>query len=321
MLLKRAPKNRRIGREFVLDVKLRSSQVRARRMRAAALLLGGFFLAVGSVYMAWRVTEAGLDLLLYRNPAFAILNVEVQTDGMIAPDQVRRWAAVRPGENLFALDLEAVRRNLRLISMIESVSLEKVIPHTLRLQVTEREPIAQIGALRPRSSGGVEIAPLYYLDSQGYVISPLTPAQCSPAAVPPGMEQLPSITGVNANEVQSGRQVESSVVRAALNLIMAFQRSPMQGMADIAKIDVSAADVLVVKTGQGSEITFGLNDLDQQLLRWQAICNEAQRINKAIATLDLAVSNSIPLTWLEGSAAPPVSVRIFKPLRNKKKHV
>jgi hypothetical protein len=239
---------------------------------------------------------------------------------MIAADQVRRWTGVRPGENLFALDLGTVRRNLQMISMIDSVSLEKILPHTLRLQVTEREPIAQISIIRPRASGGVEIAPLY-LDAQGYAILPLTPAQCSPAAVPPGVDQLPSITGVNANEVQPGRQVESSMVRAGLDLILAFQRSPMQGLADIAKIDVSSADVLVVKTGQGSEITFGLDDLDQQLLRWHAISYEAQRMNKAIATLDLAVSNSIPATWLETNALPQVSVRTVKPLRNKKKHV
>jgi cell division protein FtsQ len=320
MFFKRAPKNRRIGREFVLDVKLRSSQVRARRMRTAALLLGGFFLAVGSVYLAWRATEGALDLLLYRNPAFALLNVDVQTDGMIASDQVRRWAGVRLGENLFALDLGGVRRNLQMVSMIEFVSLEKILPHTLHLQVTEREPVAQVSIMRPGARGGVEVAPLY-LDYQGYVILPLTPAQCSPAAVQPGVDQLPSITGITANEVQPGRQVESLQLRAALDLILAFQRSPMQGLADIAKIDVSSADVLVVKTGQGSEITFGLTGLDQQLLRWQSISNEAQRMSKAIATLDLAVSNSIPVTWMEGGAVPQVPVKISKPLRNKKKHV
>jgi len=320
MFFKRAPKNRRIGREFVLDVKLRSSQVRARRMRISALLLGGFFLAVCSVYLAWRATEVGLDLLLYRNPAFSVLNIDVETDGIIAPDQIRRWTGVRPGENLFALDLGTVRRNLLLISMIESVSLEKILPHTLRLQVTEREPVAQIGVLRPRAAGGVEMAPLY-VDSQGYVITPLTPAQCSPGASPIGADQLPSITWVNASEIQPGRQIQSPQVRAALELILAFQRSPMEGQADLLKVDVSSGDVLVAKTGQGAEITFAMENFDQQLLRWQRICNEAQRLNKAVATLDLAVSNSIPLTWMEGSAVPQVSVRTFKPVRNRKKHV
>jgi len=77
----------------------------------------------------------------------------------------------------------------------------------------------------------------------------------------------------------------------------------------------------MVKTSQGSEITFGPTDFDQQLLRWQTIFEKAQSMNKAIATLDLAVSNSIPATWLEASAVPSVSVKAAKPFRNRKKHV
>ncbi len=320
MFFRRTQKNRRLGREFVLDVKLRSSQVRARRLRTAAIVLGGFFVTVSAVYLAWRATEAGLNVLLFENTAFSVLDVDVQTDGVIAPDQLRRWTGVRPGENLFALDLATVQRNLRLISMIQSASVEKVFPHTLRVRVTEREPIAQVSIYRPQAGGGVQTAPLY-LDSEGYVILPLAPAQYSPGSTPLSPDQLPGITGVSATDVQPGRQVQLPQIRAALDLILAFQRSPMQSLADIAKVDVSAADVLLIKTGQGSDITFGLSDLDRQFLRWQAIFSEGQRMNKALATLDLAVSNSIPATWLEASAVPQASVRSSKPLRNKKKHV
>ena len=38
-------------------------------------------------------------------PTFAIQRIDVQTDGVIAPDQLRRWSGVKPGENLIALDL------------------------------------------------------------------------------------------------------------------------------------------------------------------------------------------------------------------------
>ena len=77
----------------------------------------------------------------------------------------------------------------------------------------------------------------------------------------------------------------------------------------------------MVKTGQGSEVTFGLADLDRQLLRWQAIFEFGQRNNKAVATLDLAVSDNIPATWLEAAALPPASPKPLKPIRNRKKHV
>jgi hypothetical protein len=309
-----------LGREYVLDVKLRSSQVRARRARMAAIALGGVFAAVAAVYLAWRVSEYALDVLLYNNKAFAIAMIDVQTDGIIAPDQLRRWTGVQLGKNLFALDLADVRRNLLRSSIIQFVSLEKVLPHTLRLRVIEREPLAQLSVALPRPGGGFELTP-FYLDAEGFVILPLSPSQCAAGSQGLTNDQLPVITGVNPSEVQAARHLDSPQIAAALALILAFQRSPMQGLAEIQKIDVSTSEVLTVKTAQGAEITFGLRDQDRQLLRWQSIYDAGRGMNKAIATLDLAVSNSIPVTWVDAGTVPPVSAKPPKPLRNRKKHV
>src|SRR5271166_5053474 len=98
MWFKHPAKNRRLGREFVLDVKLRSSQVRASRARMAALALGALFTGVAGLYLAWRSSEWALNVLLYDNKAFAIQQIEVQTDGVIALDQLRRWTDVQVGQ-------------------------------------------------------------------------------------------------------------------------------------------------------------------------------------------------------------------------------
>ena len=107
MWFKRKPKNRRLGREQVLDVKLRSSQVRAARTRMTALSLGAVFATVFGLYLLYRAGDWALDRLVYENRAFAIQEVDVQTDGVISVDQLRRWAGVKPEENLLALDLGA----------------------------------------------------------------------------------------------------------------------------------------------------------------------------------------------------------------------
>jgi cell division protein FtsQ len=286
----------------------------------AAIVLSSVFASIATLYLAWRAGEWTLNALLYENKAFAIQEIDVQTDGVIAPDQIRRWTGVRPGQNVFALDLTGVRRNLEMVSMVQTVSLEKILPRTLRIRVVEREPLAQLNIAKPRSPGGFELVP-FYLDADAYVISPLSSPQCSASAVNQPNDQLPVILGLNANEVQPGRRIESTQARAALQLIQAFARSPMQSLVDLSTIDVSMSDVLVVKTGQGSEITFGLSDIDQQLLRWQAVFGAAQGMNKSIATLDLAVSNNIPATWLEASALSTPSPKLPKSLRNRKKHV
>src|SRR5262249_34280735 len=104
-MFNRKQKNRRLGREYVLDVKLRSSQVRAARARLAAWTLGGAFVVVFGLFLIWRSSEWALDRLVYENKSFAIETIDVQTDGVIAVDQLRRWTGVHVGQNLFALDL------------------------------------------------------------------------------------------------------------------------------------------------------------------------------------------------------------------------
>ena len=110
-------------------------------------------------------------------------------------------------------------------------------------------------------------------------------------------------------------------MRAALHLIAEFAHSPMAGLVDLRRIDVGAPEALVVTTGQGSEVTFGLQDLDRQLRRWREIHDLGQRTHRSIASLDLAVTNNIPARWLEASTAPEPSPKPPKTVRPKKKNV
>jgi cell division protein FtsQ len=319
MWFKPKPKNRRLGREQVLDVKLRSSQVRATRTRMGAIGLGAVFATVFGLYLLYRTGEWALNRLVYENKAFAIQEIDVQTDGVISPDQLRRWTGVKPEDNLLALDLARVKRDLELIPLVQSVSVERILPHTLRIRITEREPIAQVNVPRPRRGGGVELA-VYQLDADGYVMVPLDPRQRATPPNQPG-DALPAICGINSSELQPGRRIGASPVQAALQLIIAFEQSPMAGLVDLRRIDVSSPEVLVVTTGQGSEVTFGLADLEQQLRRWRVIFDLGQKMNKAIGSLDLAVTNNIPARWLEASAVPPAAPQSAKSLRSRKKHV
>jgi len=319
MWFKRKPKNRRLGREQVLDVKLRSSQVRAARTRMGAIGLGAVFAIVFGLYLVYRTGEWALNRLVYENKAFAVQDIDVQTDGVISRDQLRRWTGVKPGENLLALDLARVKRDLELVPLVQSVSVERILPRTLRIRITEREPIAQVNVPRPRPGGGIDRA-IYQLDADGYVMVPLDPRQRAAPFNQPG-DSLPAISGITSSELQPGRRIGAPQVQAALQLILAFEPSPMAGLADLRRIDVASPEVLVVTTGQGSEVTFGLADPEQQLRRWRDIFDLGQKMSKAIATLDLAVTNNIPARWIEASAVPPAAPRLANPLRARRHHV
>ena len=302
MWFKRQQKNRRLHRGHVLDVKLRSDKVRAARTRLVTIAFCVLFGTIFGLSLLWCAGTWALDKFVYENSTFAIQNVEVQTDGVIAPEQLRRWSGVKPGANLIALDLAAVKRNLELVPTIDSVSIERILPCTLKIRVTERKPVAQVNVPRTDGANGIAVS-VFQLDADGFVMLPLDPRDrvISLAQI---NEQLPVITGLNLYQLQAGHRVESPQVQSALQLISAFMHSPMAGLADLRRVDVSSPNVIVVTTEQGGEITFGLENLEQQLSRWRQIYDLGQRNNKMIASLDLAVENNVPVRWMEMNSFP-----------------
>jgi cell division septal protein FtsQ len=268
---------------------------------AATLSLGTLF----GLFLLWKCGNWAMNQFIFENRAFAIEEIDMQTDGVLSLEQLRRWAGVKREQNLFALDLTRVKRDLELVPAIENVSVERLLPHTLRIRIIEREPIAQLGP--------------YLLDARGVAMLPLEPHQ---RAVPSQSgERYPIITGVSAGELRAGRSVESPQVRAALRFLVAFEHSSMSPLVDVTRVDVTAPDVLHVSTAQQNEITFGHVDFDKQLHRWHLVHTKGQEVARQIATLDLSVPDYVPLKWLDSAAVPPATKKLRKTSPYKKKHV
>lgn len=316
MWFQRKSKNRAFTRRHVLDVKLRSDETRRARVRVTTLAVSVSLGTAFALYLVWRCGEWAVNALIYENRGFAIEQIDVQTDGVIGLDQLRNWAGAKVGNNLFALDLSRIKRDLELAPAVQMAAVERVLPHTLKIRVTEREPVAQI--VVPSLRAG-EKPLVYLLDAGGFVMHPLTPLQRS-VPLQPG-EQYPQITGVNTTELRPGRAVESAPLLAALRLITAFEHSPMAMLVDLHRIDVSSPEILQVTTGQQNEITLRTADLDRQLQRWRLVYEKGQQQARQIASLDLSVSDHVPLRWQDGVSASPVSPKPKKTSPYKKKHV
>jgi hypothetical protein len=316
----RKSRNRRPGREqHVLDVKLRSDQVRATRLRLGAVGLGMTIATLAGFFLIWRAGAWTLDRLIYENPAFAVERIDVKTDGVVSAEQVRRWSGVKPGQNLLALDLARVKRDLEMAPAIRAAAVERVMPHTLKLRVSERVPVAQISVLRLKQGGGAEPATVY-LDRDGFVMTPLAPGQRALAAARTN-DVLPAICGLNLAEVMPGRKIDSAQVRGALLLICAVPHSPMAGVADLRVIDVSSPDLLQATTGDQGKIVFSPNNPDQQLRRWRDIRDRAQQQGLAIASLDLSVPGNIPAVLVAAGPAPLNVPKNINPQPIRKKNV
>lgn len=320
MLFRRKPRNRRLQRTEVLDVKVRASVRRQTWLRRLAFVLSGLFAVIFSVFLFWHGLDWVLKETVYKNPAFEIQQFEVETDGVIALQQLRTWSGVKLRDNLLALDLARVKRDLEMVPAIESVQVERVLPHTLRLRVHERIPLAKL-VFPSRRAGTTNDPPtIFHLDAGGYFMFPIDPAQrASPAAT--NALDYPVLTGVALSEVRPGRASESPQVHAALEMLQAFERSPMAALVEIVEVGVGGSGSLTVTTAQSCCVVLGLRNFDQQFRRWKAIYDHGQKIGRHVAWMDLSVSNNVPARWIDVSVVPIPPTKPAKTTASKKRHV
>jgi cell division septal protein FtsQ len=316
--IKKRRNRRTVERAELLDVKLRTSQTRAHRMRLLGVVFAVVFSLTLAALLVWRGGSWLLDRLIYKNEAFAIRQIEIQNDGVISASVIRYWAKVKPGQNLLALDLLKVKRDLEILPHIESVAVERVLPRTLKIRVSEREPIAQTVVTQQTTNGAYRQV-IYYLDSDGYVVQPIDPRwRQVPLA---GPQNLPIVVGLTGPELQPGHQIDNVQGRAGLKLLAEFERSPMVGLVELQRVNITIPEILQVTTSQNAEITFSLDNFETQFRRWRLIYDTYQKWGKAIASLDLSIANNLPVRAVAANSVQPLAPKTIKATRARKKHV
>jgi cell division septal protein FtsQ len=300
---KRKIVNRRKKDRNVLDVKLRNDQLRKQRTKIASGFFSVLFVVAAIVLVAWRGVDWSLSEFVYRNPAFAIRDIEVTTDGYLTRETILQWAGVKPKDNLMALDLQLVKRQLERVPVVGAVSLERMLPDRLRIKVEERHPVARVSMLLPHPNGKEHYTATVPLDPQGYVLVPLRRNHVTDHRVL-NYAALPELKGFDESELRTSGKLANPNVLAALRLVAEFRRSPMLGLIDIEQIELERNGILTALTRKGMQVKFSSeNRFDQQLSHWRQIHDLARQAGKKISKLDLSVTNNVPLHWQNAAPA------------------
>ena len=305
-----------------LSVKKRGGEERARKVRFVASLFGFSLSLFLLVLIGWKGVNFVMREAVYKNPRLAIERIDIETDGVLATEKIREWARVKTGDNLLALDLSRLKRDLELHPLIESAAAEKILPRQLRITIVERKPLAVVYLYH---SGKTQIQnglDRVYIDGAGMVIPPLPTSERNPAA-DPNPSALPALTGFNPRDLRPGAYVDSPQIRSALELLTEFERSPVASMIEFRSIDLSSPHTLAASVDPETEITFSPDNFARQLARLQTTLEFARRQNRMLASLDLAVGNYVPARWIEPSTNAPAATHPLPPQnsRNRKKHV
>lgn len=86
----------------------------------------------------------GLSYCVFFTPLLGVRDVPVHGAVVLTEDEVRNAAAIEPGSPLVRLDLRGIRERVAAIPRVASVEVERELPGTVRLLITERVPIGSV---------------------------------------------------------------------------------------------------------------------------------------------------------------------------------
>lgn len=296
-------KKGKAARKEPLDVKARRRGFWHCRLCVVGRLI---VLILGLGWLGWMGIRATVDAFLLKNDAFALRHFELRTDGQLSREQALRWSGVRAGENVLALDLAQIKRNLEMVSAVRAAVVERIIPDRLRVWIWERRPIFKAYFLSPdkERKGRMTLKP-YLIDSSGFVFSPKASGR---RELERESLRLPELIGISGLRLIPGERASSGQVDFAIQALAAFRDSSMADRIQIRSVDVSKRQALVVRTSDRQEVTLGRGEivldaarqektLATQFRRWEIMLDKARRENMRLIRLDLSVKNNHPFQW------------------------
>jgi cell division septal protein FtsQ len=228
--------------------------------------------------VAWiAVQGAGhLNQMLFSaNERFVVRHVEVTSTGKLTEAHVMEYGGFHMGQNLFELDIEAIRQRLEDGPLVKSAEVQRRLPDSLVVRVNERIPIARI------SQGDARF--FFAVDIEGHVLG-LASAQ---------LANQPLVHGFKDRGVTPGTVLSDGAAIDALRVIQECGVAPFNQSFAIASIDVKMPDYLEVLLQSGVKVLLPRNPSRTKLEELVVYLRETAGRK---TFFDLTVDRNVPAT-------------------------
>lgn len=246
--------------------------VRVHAQRAAVLLLLLVCL-VGIIWMALRGVKMLGHLMFAQNDRFQIEQISCSSDGSLEPWRIARYAGVKKGANLFAVDLAAVHEALESVSIINRVKVQRRLPSTLTIQVTERVPVVRFDASSQFP---------FTVDREGCVLGWKT-----------GGSSLPVLKGMRKQGLKPGDRLYDATVQDALHVVDLCDSTRLGQYIKIQSIDVRNDELLDIKLNSGERVLLARRQIEPRLRKLAAILQASGEHSMRPVVIDMTGDNNV----------------------------
>ncbi|MEO1142358.1 MAG: FtsQ-type POTRA domain-containing protein, partial [Pseudomonadota bacterium] len=198
--------------------------------------------------------------------------------------QIRRAAGLRRDQNLWALDIQRIQKNIERLPFVAEARVEKQLPDKLVIKIKERQPIAMVEGI---GDFGRE---LFYIDREKAMLFKPRPGEDG--------RQLPLVVGLRKLDLEAGQQLDKDPkVATALELLHMMETTSLGTDLDFRTIDLGQPLCVRFVTTRGARITFRNDYLREQLQRLQEIIAYAKKREKRIESVDLTLDRNVPVRF------------------------
>lgn len=192
-------------------------------------------------------------------PRFAIEEIVVEGTRRLERNTVLSLAEISRGQNVFALDVEQAEKKLLQSPWIKQVRINRRLPGTVSIELTEREPEA-----------------LAVIDGETFVVSQQGEPFKEFGVGDP--HDLPVVTGLTVAELARDRRAELERLKEALELLSNYEELAMAKAYAPQEVHLTPARHAVLSVGErGLALHLGPGPWKQKLLRAARVVKKTRR--------------------------------------------
>jgi cell division protein FtsQ len=213
---------------------------------------------------------------------FRIKRIEITGENRVSAETIMRWAHIRHGDNLLAVNIFAARKRLLVHPWITSVEVSRQLPDKISIFIREHRPIAV-----------VDFGKKYILNTDGELFKIWEPAD--PA-------HLPRITGLTLSDINLPGTSPSKPLNAVMEVLhLGQQASHLNLSRMVTQIDVDRDIGLTL---------YGFNDIKAVKLGYNNFKAKYQRLQEIMIhfknNIHFSLLNMIDLKNLDRIVIKPV---------------
>lgn len=291
----RRKSGRSSSRQHLLELNVRTASIKRQRRTK----LGGLLWKVSALVIFLALAAIGVRLacekFFFNNSEYSLRHLVTDLHDVMTEEELIALTGLKPGSNLFLLDLDEANKKLATLPEVRSVSIERRLPDTIKVGIERRLPLFLVstpGEGEPVAASASETfvpGKSFLCDSEGVLMQP--------NRLSDEFLHLPVLTGIAIPDPTPGKKIEDDRFRAAVALTEALSEIPGESFR-IRSVNAGKPYATVVTDDSNARFTFGTKDLPGQMERFRKLLAHCQETGRKVETANLMIQRNTPVTFV-----------------------